>query len=76
MDICSNKHLEIVFDNEECPLCLEIYKFQELKKAFDSLVNDRNDLLELSRLIKEHPEGYDGPCLCQMCCSYGDYMTR
>lgn len=22
--------------------------------------------------VEEHKEGYDGPCLCALCCSYGD----
>lgn len=22
--------------------------------------------------VEEHPEGYDGPCYCQTCLSYGD----
>ncbi len=29
-------------------------------------------LLEKTRAIDEHPEDYNGPCLCQMCMSYAD----
>ena len=28
--------------------------------------------LEETRNEDEHPEGYEGPCLCRLCCSYGD----
>ncbi len=33
---------------------------------------DFNDLLDLTREQEEHPEWYESPCLCQLCCSYGD----
>jgi hypothetical protein len=29
-------------------------------------------VLKLTRKLKEHPEGWDGPCLCYTCLSYGD----
>ncbi len=29
-------------------------------------------LLDLTRTQEEHPEWYESPCLCQLCCSYGD----
>ena len=32
---------------------------------------DNKQLLELSENLDEHPEDYDGPCLCQLCKSYG-----
>ncbi len=32
----------------------------------------RNILLDLTQSQIEHPEWYDSPCLCQLCCSYGD----
>jgi hypothetical protein len=32
---------------------------------------ERQALLEMTRLLDEHPEGYEGPCLCKLCCSYG-----
>ncbi|NKE69859.1 hypothetical protein [Candidatus Manganitrophus noduliformans] len=28
--------------------------------------------LDVTRLLEEHPEGWDGPCECQLCLSYGD----
>jgi hypothetical protein len=34
--------------------------------------NERDQLLEMTRMLDEHPEGYDGPCACKLCCSYGD----
>jgi hypothetical protein len=30
------------------------------------------ELLKRTRYEEEHPDWYDGPCECQMCCSYGD----
>lgn len=33
---------------------------------------ERGMLLDMSSLLDEHPEGYNGPCLCKLCCSYGD----
>jgi hypothetical protein len=41
-----------------------------LKKAF-MWKKERQALLEMTRLLDEHPEGYEGPCLCKLCCSYG-----
>lgn len=32
---------------------------------------ERQALLEMTTLLDEHPEGYEGPCLCKLCCSYG-----
>lgn len=37
-------------------------------KEFES---ENKKLLELSENLDEHPEGYDGPCLCKLCKSYG-----
>ena len=37
-----------------------------------NLVNERHQLLALTETLDEHPEGYDGPCLCYECRSYGD----
>lgn len=28
------------------------------------------DLIDLTMKFDEHPEGYDGPCLCKLCQSY------
>jgi hypothetical protein len=41
----------------------EVFSVNEL--AYYSLLN-------LTREQEEHPEWYDSPCLCQLCCSYGD----
>lgn len=30
------------------------------------------DLLRKTRYVEEHPDDYNGPCECQLCCSYGD----
>jgi hypothetical protein len=31
---------------------------------------DELELLEITRAMDEHPDGYDGPCECQTCMSY------
>ena len=45
---------------------------KELRSALAQQKNIAMGLLELTRAIDEHPEDYDGPCFCQLCCSYGD----
>ena len=30
------------------------------------------ELLDKTKKVDEHPEGYNSACLCQLCCSYGD----
>lgn len=30
---------------------------------------ERQALLEMTNMLDEHPEGYEGPCLCKLCCS-------
>jgi hypothetical protein len=37
----------------------------------DMWKKERQALLEMTRLLDEHPEGYEGPCLCNLCRSYG-----
>ena len=32
----------------------------------------RDALLAMTAQLEEHPEGYEGPCACRRCCSYGD----
>jgi hypothetical protein len=32
---------------------------------------ERDQLLEMTRSLDEHPEDYDGPCACQLCRTYG-----
>lgn len=33
---------------------------------------ERQALLKMTNMLDEHPEGYNGPCMCKVCCSYGD----
>lgn len=33
---------------------------------------EREILFNKTKLVDEHPEDWDSPCLCQLCCSYGD----
>lgn len=33
---------------------------------------ENGQLLDLTRELNEHPDDYDGPCLCKLCLSYGD----
>lgn len=33
---------------------------------------ERDTLYEKTREADEHPEDFEWPCLCQLCCSYGD----
>jgi FtsZ-binding cell division protein ZapB len=39
-------------------------KIAELQKTND-------DFLKMTSSLDEHPEGYEGPCLCRLCMSYG-----
>lgn len=34
------------------------------------VVSQRDALLAMTEELDEHPEGYDGPCLCKLCKSY------
>lgn len=59
--------LEIIFAaNEE----IDLLK-QKLVQA-NMWKNERQELLLMTNMLEEHPEGYEGPCMCQECCSYGD----
>jgi hypothetical protein len=31
---------------------------------------ERQALLEMTNSLDQHPESYEGPCLCRLCCSY------
>lgn len=46
-------------------------KQEELQERIKELEAENKQLLELSENLNEHPEGYNGPCLCQLCKSYG-----
>jgi hypothetical protein len=42
-------------------------------KMLDLLIAaDEQAFIELTIKIDEHPDGYDGPCLCALCRSYGE----
>jgi len=43
-----------------------------LREKHDLWKAERDMLLEMTTLLEEHPEDYEGPCLCQLCQSYGD----
>ena len=36
-----------------------------------ALKKEHGQLLAMTRRLDEHPEGYDGPCECKLCASYG-----
>lgn len=36
----------------------------------EQAARDEAELLEITRALEEHPDGYDGPCECQTCISY------
>jgi hypothetical protein len=38
----------------------------------DQVKRERDALLAMTRNLDVHPEGYDGPCECRLCCSYAD----
>lgn len=44
----------------------------ELKQEAEAWKKERNLLLDMTKMLDEHIEDYDGPCLCKECCSYGD----
>jgi hypothetical protein len=47
-----------------CPQCV-LWRLRNAEEAWKRL-------LELTRMLDEHPDGYDGPCECKLCCSYAD----
>lgn len=52
-------------------------EWEELKsiaqKTKGLFLNERGGkLLRMTMNEEEHPEDYDGPCMCKLCCSYGD----
>ncbi len=48
------------------------WKRFEVKLETAETQKEINDLLDITRTQAEHPEWYKSPCLCQLCCSYGD----
>lgn len=43
---------------------------RQLQQRITELGIANKQLLELSENLNEHPEGYEGPCLCKLCKSY------
>ncbi len=48
------------------------WKQFEVKLETIETQRQMNDLLDTTLTQEEHPEWYESPCLCQLCCSYGD----
>lgn len=50
----------------------EWQELEELSRV-DKMEGERfKELLNKTEDEEEHPEIYDGACLCRLCCSYGD----
>ncbi len=49
-------------------------EWREFEARFEAAKTrkEQDDLIETTQSQEEHPEWYDQPCLCQLCCSYGD----
>ena len=51
----------------------ELLTLQKICESDDATAEERlarKKLLDKTRSIDEHPEGYEGPCLCRLCLSY------
>ncbi len=46
-------------------------KIEALEAENARLQDENAGLLELTELLDEHPEDYEGSCLCKLCKSYG-----
>ena len=44
---------------------------RKIKRMRAQMEADYQTLLKLTMELDEHPEDYDGPCLCKLCASYG-----
>lgn len=44
---------------------------KQLQDEKEQLKKENTGLLKLTELLDEHPEAYEGPCLCKLCISYG-----
>jgi hypothetical protein len=42
----------------------------------DTWRKEREALLQMTNTLDEHPEGYEGPCLCKLCCSYSGELPK
>lgn len=49
-----------------------VAQVEGLRVEVAQLRTQNEQLLELSMGLEEHPEGYDGPCMCKLCMSYAD----
>lgn len=44
---------------------------RQTERAMETAMDERNQLLDFTtKYVDEHPEGYEGPCLCKECLSY------
>lgn len=73
----------IINDNAdiECPKCKKLVALrtqdftlgdEEWRLLAEEGEKAHPDLLTKTEFVEEHPEEYDGPCLCHLCMSYGD----
>lgn len=46
--------------------------FLRIEGHAEAVKRNEDELLDITQCLDEHPDGYDGPCLCAMCCSYGE----
>jgi len=46
-------------------------QIKQLETENEELIEEKEELLQLTEMLDEHPEGYDGPCFCKLCMSYG-----
>ena len=46
--------------------------FDKVEATANELASQRTALLEMTRLLDEHPEEYEGECWCRLCLSYVD----
>lgn len=53
------------------PVAMSPEEWKELATV-EELTPRWNELLDKTEKVDEHPEDYDGPCVCKLCCSYGD----
>lgn len=62
---------------DEMDLYDEIKSELDKERLFISLYlsggEKADELLEQTRYFDQHPDWYDNACLCQLCCSYGDW---
>ena len=48
----------------------QVKELEKLQKEQEDWKQERDQLLEVTALLDEHPGGYDGPCGCKLCQSY------